>query len=31
LAFVGALVGWIIFTGLFGIGDTDVFDPGGII
>jgi len=25
------LVGWLIFTGLFGIGDTDVFDLGGII
>jgi uncharacterized membrane protein YeaQ/YmgE (transglycosylase-associated protein family) len=31
LGLVGALVGWLIFTGLFGIGDTDVFDLGGII
>jgi uncharacterized membrane protein YeaQ/YmgE (transglycosylase-associated protein family) len=31
LGLVGAFVGWIIFTGLFGIGDTDVFDLGGII
>jgi uncharacterized membrane protein YeaQ/YmgE (transglycosylase-associated protein family) len=28
---VGAFVGWLIFTGLFGIGDTDVFDLGGVI
>jgi uncharacterized membrane protein YeaQ/YmgE (transglycosylase-associated protein family) len=31
LGLVGALVGWLIFTGLFGIGDTDVFDLGGLI
>jgi uncharacterized membrane protein YeaQ/YmgE (transglycosylase-associated protein family) len=31
LGLVGALVGWLIFTGLLGIGDTDVFDLGGII
>jgi uncharacterized membrane protein YeaQ/YmgE (transglycosylase-associated protein family) len=31
LGLVGALVGWLIFTGLVGIGDTDVFDLGGII
>ena len=31
LGLVGALVGWLIFTGLFGIGDTDMFDLGGII
>jgi uncharacterized membrane protein YeaQ/YmgE (transglycosylase-associated protein family) len=31
LGLVGALVGWLIFTGLFGIGDTDMFDIGGII
>jgi uncharacterized membrane protein YeaQ/YmgE (transglycosylase-associated protein family) len=24
-------VGWLLFTGLFGIGDTDVFDLGGIV
>jgi hypothetical protein len=27
----GHRLGWLIFTGLFGIGDTDVFDLGGII
>jgi uncharacterized membrane protein YeaQ/YmgE (transglycosylase-associated protein family) len=31
LGLVGALVGWLIFTGLFGIGDTDMFDLGAII
>jgi uncharacterized membrane protein YeaQ/YmgE (transglycosylase-associated protein family) len=31
LGLVGALVGWLIFTGVFGIGDTDAFDLGGII
>jgi uncharacterized membrane protein YeaQ/YmgE (transglycosylase-associated protein family) len=31
LGLVGALVGWLIFTGLFGIGDIDMFDLGGII
>jgi uncharacterized membrane protein YeaQ/YmgE (transglycosylase-associated protein family) len=31
LGLVGAFVGWLIFTGLFGIGDTDAFDLGGII
>ena len=31
LGLVGAIVGWLIFTGLFGIGDTDVFDLGGIV
>jgi uncharacterized membrane protein YeaQ/YmgE (transglycosylase-associated protein family) len=28
---LGALVGYFIFTGLLGIGDTDKFDFGGII
>ena len=28
---LGALVGYFIFTGLLGIGDTDKFDLGGII
>jgi uncharacterized membrane protein YeaQ/YmgE (transglycosylase-associated protein family) len=28
---VGALVGWVLFTYLLGIGDTDKFDLGGII
>ena len=27
----GALVGYWIFTGLFGIGDSDKFDWGGIV
>lgn len=27
----GAWIGWWIFTGLFGIGDADMFDLGGII
>ena len=31
LGLVGAIVGWLIFTGLLGIGDTDIFDWGGII
>jgi uncharacterized membrane protein YeaQ/YmgE (transglycosylase-associated protein family) len=28
---VGALLGWVIFTYLLGIGDKDKFDLGGII
>jgi len=31
LGLVGAWVGWLIFTGLLGIGDDDVFDLGGIL
>src|SRR3954452_4513374 len=31
LGLVGAAVGWLIFTKLLGIGDTDVFDLGGIL
>ncbi len=31
LGLLGALVGYWIFTGLFGIGDSDKFDWGGII
>ena len=27
----GALLGWLIFTALLGIGDTDVFDLGGLV
>ena len=27
----GAFLGWLIFTGLFGIGDTDAFDLGGLV
>ena len=28
---VGAFLGWLVFTGLFGIGDSDMFDLGGLI
>jgi uncharacterized membrane protein YeaQ/YmgE (transglycosylase-associated protein family) len=31
LGLVGAVVGWLIFTGLLGIGDDDVFDLGGLL
>ncbi len=31
LGLLGALVGYWIFTGLFGIGDDDRFDWGGIV
>jgi uncharacterized membrane protein YeaQ/YmgE (transglycosylase-associated protein family) len=31
MGIVGALVGWVIFTYLLGIGDEDKFDLGGII
>jgi uncharacterized membrane protein YeaQ/YmgE (transglycosylase-associated protein family) len=31
LGLVGAIVGWLIFTAALGIGDTDVFDWGGIL
>jgi uncharacterized membrane protein YeaQ/YmgE (transglycosylase-associated protein family) len=31
LGIVGALLGWLIFTGLLGIGDTDMFDLGGLV
>jgi uncharacterized membrane protein YeaQ/YmgE (transglycosylase-associated protein family) len=31
LGLVGAALGWFIFTDLLGIGDTDVFDWGGIL
>ncbi len=31
LGLVGALVGYLIFTVLLGIGDTDIFDWGGIL
>jgi len=27
----GALIGWYLFTGLLGIGDTDMFDLGGLV
>ena len=31
LGLAGALVGFFIFTGLLGIGDTDMFDLGGLV
>ena len=31
IGIVGALVGWVLFTYLLGIGDKDKFDLGGII
>jgi uncharacterized membrane protein YeaQ/YmgE (transglycosylase-associated protein family) len=31
LGLAGAVVGWLIFTGLLGIGDTAVFDLGGLV
>jgi len=31
LGLIGALVGYVIFTVLLGIGDDDIFDLGGII
>ena len=31
LGLLGALLGYLIFTVLFGIGDTDIFDWGGFV
>jgi uncharacterized membrane protein YeaQ/YmgE (transglycosylase-associated protein family) len=31
LGLAGAVVGWLVFTGLFGIGDTAMFDLGGLV
>jgi uncharacterized membrane protein YeaQ/YmgE (transglycosylase-associated protein family) len=31
IGLVGAIVGWLIFTGLLGIGDDDMFDLGGLV
>jgi uncharacterized membrane protein YeaQ/YmgE (transglycosylase-associated protein family) len=31
LGLAGSLIGFFIFTELFGIGDTDIFDLGGLI
>ena len=31
LGLVGAVVGYLIFTVLLGIGDTDIFDWGGVL
>jgi uncharacterized membrane protein YeaQ/YmgE (transglycosylase-associated protein family) len=31
IGLVGAVVGWLIFTAGLGIGDTDMFDLGGLL
>jgi uncharacterized membrane protein YeaQ/YmgE (transglycosylase-associated protein family) len=31
LGLIGAVVGYLIFTVAFGIGDTDIFDWGGVL
>jgi uncharacterized membrane protein YeaQ/YmgE (transglycosylase-associated protein family) len=31
LGLAGAIVGWLVFTSLLGIGDTDKFDLGGLV
>jgi uncharacterized membrane protein YeaQ/YmgE (transglycosylase-associated protein family) len=31
LGLAGAVVGWLIFTGLLGIGDQSMFDLGGLL
>jgi uncharacterized membrane protein YeaQ/YmgE (transglycosylase-associated protein family) len=31
LGLIGAMVGYVLFTVLLGIGDTDVFDWGGVL
>jgi uncharacterized membrane protein YeaQ/YmgE (transglycosylase-associated protein family) len=31
LGLAGALVGWLVFTGVFGIGDQAMFDLGGLV
>jgi len=31
LGLAGAVVGWLLFTDLLGIGDTDMFDLGGLV
>jgi uncharacterized membrane protein YeaQ/YmgE (transglycosylase-associated protein family) len=31
LGLAGAVVGWLIFTDLMGIGDTHIFDLGGLL
>lgn len=31
LGLAGALTGWYLFTGLLGIGDTEMFDLGGLV
>ncbi|HYZ30451.1 MAG TPA: GlsB/YeaQ/YmgE family stress response membrane protein [Thermoleophilaceae bacterium] len=31
LGLAGALLGWVVFTALLGIGDQDAFDLGGLV
>lgn len=31
IGLVGAVIGWLVFTGLLGIGDKDIFDLGGLL
>jgi uncharacterized membrane protein YeaQ/YmgE (transglycosylase-associated protein family) len=31
LGLAGAVVGWLLFTGVLGIGDTAMFDLGGLV
>jgi uncharacterized membrane protein YeaQ/YmgE (transglycosylase-associated protein family) len=31
LGLAGAVVGWVVFTGLLGIGDQNMFDLGGLL
>ncbi|MGE4429062.1 MAG: GlsB/YeaQ/YmgE family stress response membrane protein [Solirubrobacteraceae bacterium] len=31
IGLVGAIIGWLVFTAGLGIGDTDVFDLGGLL
>ena len=31
LGLVGSFVGWLLFTKVFGIGDDDIFDLGGLL
>jgi uncharacterized membrane protein YeaQ/YmgE (transglycosylase-associated protein family) len=31
LGLAGAVVGWLLFTGLLGIGDRQIFDLGGLL
>lgn len=31
LGLAGALVGWVVFTGVLGIGDQNMFDLGGLL
>jgi uncharacterized membrane protein YeaQ/YmgE (transglycosylase-associated protein family) len=31
IGLIGAFVGWLIFTKVFGIGDSQIFDLGGIV